>query len=69
MSDFQIAILIFCVFVALGIISIFSETLRTFFTLLYYGLQMLWSLFIIILWAGFLILIITFMVHIYRMDL
>lgn len=69
MSDFQIAILIFCVFVALGIISIFSETLRAFFTLLYYVSQILWNLFLTIFWAGFLILIITIMVHIYRMDL
>lgn len=70
MSDFHIALLIFFGLVIIGIILVvtWSDTLETIFTLLGFVAEIIWNLFLLVLCSGFLIFIITFMVHIYRMD-
>ncbi len=71
MSDFQIALIIFFSIVIIGIVLavVWNDTLDTIFTLIGCILSILWYLFWLIVCCGFLIMLITFMVHIYRMDL
>lgn len=71
MSDFQIALLIFIGIVIIGVILAikWNDTLDTIFTLIGLILQMLWCLFLLAFYCGILILIITFLVHMYRSDL
>lgn len=69
MTDFQIALVIFFILVILGILSIFSETLCTIFMIFFNMLEILWNLFLLIVFSGILISIIYLLVHIYRMKL
>lgn len=71
MSDFQIAILIFFGLIIIGFIlgMVWNDTLETIFNIISCILGMIWALFWFIVWCGFVILIITIIVHIYRMDL
>ena len=69
MTDFQIALIIFFILMILIFFSIFSETMCTIFLFLALILEGLWNLFLLIIFSGFLILIITMIVHIYRMNL
>lgn len=69
MTDFQMALVIFFILVILGILSIFSETLCTIFMIFFNILEILWNLFLLIVFSGILISIIYMLVHIYRMKL
>ncbi len=71
MSDFHIALLIFFAFVIIVIVSFifWGDTLETIFTLLGFITEIIWNLFLLVLYSGFLILIITFMVHCIRADI
>lgn len=71
MTDFQIALLIFLGLVIIGFIldMVWNDTIETIFNIIGCIFGMIWSLFWLIIWCGFVILIITIIVHIYRMDL
>lgn len=71
MSDFQIALLIFLGLVIIGFIlgMVWNDTIETIFNIIGCIFGMIWSLFWLLVWCGFVILIITIIVHIYRMDL
>ena len=71
MSDFQIALLIFLGLVIIGFILgiVWNDILETIFDIIGCIFGMICSLFWLLVWCGFVILIITIIVHIYRMDL
>ncbi|WP_373079707.1 hypothetical protein [Fusobacterium varium] len=71
MSDFQIALIIFTGLIIFGVVlSIFwNDTMETIFTIIGLIFQMIWHFFLFFLAGGLLILLLTFTIHIYRMDM
>lgn len=55
MSDFHIALLIFFAFVIIVIVSFIflGDTLETIFTLLGFITEIIWNLFLLVLYSGF----------------
>lgn len=71
MSDFRIALIIFTGLVIFGVVlAIFwNDTMETIFTIIGLTFQMIWYFFLFLLIGGLLILLLTFTIHIYRLDM
>ncbi|WP_308008512.1 hypothetical protein [uncultured Fusobacterium sp.] len=71
MSDFQIALIIFTGLIIFGVVLFifWNDTMETIFTIIGLIFQMIWYFFLFFLAGGLLILLLTFTIHIYRMDM
>lgn len=69
MSEFQIALIIFSGLVIFGLVlAIFwNDTMETIFKIISLIFHMIWYFFLCFLIGGFLILLLTFMIHLYQM--